>query len=292
MADTTYAFISYAHQDFIIADEIRNQLVGLAQRGMGGTCLECFLDTESIEPGQKYEPVIRKALERTDWLIVVFTGDQSVYCGFEIGLYSFMNDDSKPQEEKPVVCLHDVDRTKLPAVVAAYSTTQISRVAPYLPDNAAASSPDVKFWWDSPARQAAAGHLPKQESVHADPSQTGPGPVRTRYRQGSQQDRLCLRSRAPGGRRVGNAGHARPRARRLSPVRQHAEAHPGKLHAGRIEPGLRAARHQSAAVARPGTGAGAADHLGSVCGRRWPGRNAPTSPGSTSSRPISPAPPR
>jgi len=150
MTDTTFAFISYAHQDFIIADEMRNQLGGLAQHGMGGNCLECFLDTESIMPGQKYEPVIRKALEQTNWLIVVFTGDQSVYCGYEIGLYSFMNDDSKPQEEKPVVCLHDVDRTKLPAVVAGYSTTQISRVAPYLPDNATASMPEVKLWWNSP----------------------------------------------------------------------------------------------------------------------------------------------
>jgi len=149
MADTTYAFVSYAHQDFIIADEIRNQLDNLAQRGMGGSCLECFLDTESIEPGKKYEPVIRKALEQTDWLIVVFTGDQSVYCGFEIGLYSFMNDGGKPQEEKPIVCIHDVDRTKLPAVVAGYNTTQVSPVANYLPDNATASSPDVKLWWDS-----------------------------------------------------------------------------------------------------------------------------------------------
>ncbi len=149
MADTTYAFVSYAHQDFIIADEIRNQLDNLAQRGMGGSCLECFLDTESIEPGKKYEPVIRKALEQTDWLIVVFTGDQSVYCGFEIGLYSFMNDSGRPQEEKPVVCIHDVDRTKLPAVVAGYNTTQVSPVASCLPDNATASSPDVKLWWDS-----------------------------------------------------------------------------------------------------------------------------------------------
>jgi hypothetical protein len=150
MTDTTYAFVSYAHQDFIIADEIRNQLDNLAQRGMGGSCLECFLDTESIEPGKKYEPVIRKALEQTDWLIVVFTGDQSVYCGFEIGLYSFMNDSGKAQEEKPVVCVHDVDKTRLPAVLTGYNTTQISRVANYLPDNATASSPDVKLWWDSP----------------------------------------------------------------------------------------------------------------------------------------------
>jgi hypothetical protein len=150
MADRTHAFISYAHQDFIIADEIRNQLINLAQRGVGGSYADCFLDTESIEPGQKYGPVIRSALDQTDWLIVVFTGDQSVYCGFEIGLYSSLSDPDKPQEEKPVVCIHDVDRTRLPAVVAGYNTTQITRVAPYLPDNAAASTPQVKLWWNSP----------------------------------------------------------------------------------------------------------------------------------------------
>jgi hypothetical protein len=149
MADPTHAFISYAHQDFVVADEIRNQLTNLAQRGIGGSFADCFLDTESIEPGQKYGPVIRAALERTDWLIVVFTGDQSVYCGFEIGLYSSMSDPNKPQEDKPVVCLHDVDRSRLPAVVAGYNTTQISRIAPYLPDNATASAAEVKLWWTS-----------------------------------------------------------------------------------------------------------------------------------------------
>jgi hypothetical protein len=150
MADPTYAFVSYAHQDFVIADEIRNQLINLAQRGMGGSHVNCFLDTESIQQGQKYGPVIRSALEQTDWLIVVFTGDQSVYCGFEIGLYSSMNDPSTPLEEKPVACIHDVDKTRLPAVVAGYNTTQISQVAPYLPDNATASTPQVRLWWNSP----------------------------------------------------------------------------------------------------------------------------------------------
>jgi len=113
MADRTCAFISYANQDFVIANEIRKQLTHLAQLGMGGSFLDCFLDTESIEPGQRYEPVIRSALAKTDWLIVIFTGDQSVYCGYEIGMYSIMKPhDDKPLHEKPVVCLHDVDQKK------------------------------------------------------------------------------------------------------------------------------------------------------------------------------------
>jgi hypothetical protein len=135
MDENTNVFISYAHEDTIIANAIKDQLTLLAQSGKGGSSLNCFLDTESIQPGIKYEPVIRAALDQADWLIVVFTGYQSVYCGYEIGMYSII----KPQpdksiDEKPVACLHDVEQKKLPAVVEGYNTTLISRIAPYLPD--------------------------------------------------------------------------------------------------------------------------------------------------------------
>ncbi len=133
MNDKTYAFISYYHLDAIIAHEIERQLTFLAKQGVGAGSLECFLDTESIPPGQRYEPIIKGALEKTDWLIVIFTGDQSVYCGFEIGIYSILKpQDDKPQKEKPVICLHDVDKSKLPAVLEGYNTTFISKVGPYV----------------------------------------------------------------------------------------------------------------------------------------------------------------
>jgi hypothetical protein len=116
--------------------------------------LNCFLDTESIEPGRKYEPIIKAALGETDWLVVVFTGDQSVYCGYEIGMYSIMKSQGdKPAHEKPVACLHDIDRSKLPALVEGYSTTQVSPVAPYLPEPPIENSPEVKLWWHSPVGQ-------------------------------------------------------------------------------------------------------------------------------------------
>ena len=113
--------------------------------------MNCFLDTESIQPGVKYEPVIRAALDQADWLIVVFTGYQSVYCGYEIGMYSII----KPQpdksiDEKPVACLHDVEKRKLPAVVEGYNTTLISRIAPYLPDPPNELTQDAVLWWNSP----------------------------------------------------------------------------------------------------------------------------------------------
>jgi hypothetical protein len=150
MDEKTNVFISYAHEDTIIAHEIKDQLTVLAQGGKGGSSLDCFLDTESIQPGVKYQPVIKAALEQADWLIVVFTGYQSVYCGYEIGMYTII----KPQpdrsiDEKPVACLHDVEQRKLPAVVEGYNTTLISRIAPYLPDPPNELTPNAKVWWDS-----------------------------------------------------------------------------------------------------------------------------------------------
>src|ERR1700723_3893321 len=98
MATTTNVFISHAHEDTKIAKAIKDQLTLLAQSGRGRPSLDCFLDTESIQPGVKYEPVIRAALEKADWLIAVFTGYQSVYCGYEIGMYSII----KPQVDKSI----------------------------------------------------------------------------------------------------------------------------------------------------------------------------------------------
>lgn len=151
MDDNINIFISNAHEDGIIAKAIKDQLTLLAQSGKGGPSLNCFLDTESIQPAVKYEPVIRTALEQADWLIVVFTGNQSVYCGYEIGMYSII----KPQpdksiDEKPVACLHDVEQKKLPAVVEGYNTTLISRIAPYLPDPPNIVMSDADLWWNSP----------------------------------------------------------------------------------------------------------------------------------------------
>lgn len=85
----THAFISYAHPDVVIAEAIEQELTRLARKGKGKGFLTCFLDSKSIPRGQRYEPIIREGLKDADWLVVIFTGDQSVYCGFEMGLFSF-----------------------------------------------------------------------------------------------------------------------------------------------------------------------------------------------------------
>jgi hypothetical protein len=149
MVETTNVFISYSHLDSIIAQAFKEQLTQLAQRGEGGRSLNCFLDSESIELGVRYQPVIRAALEQTDWLVFLFTGEQSVYCGFEIGMYSIIKPDG-PNNEKPVACVHDVDQKKLPAVLEGYNTTMASRIAPYLPDPLEKFTDDATLWWASP----------------------------------------------------------------------------------------------------------------------------------------------
>jgi hypothetical protein len=151
MDEKINVFISYANEDRIIAKAIKDQLILLAQSGKGGPSLHCFLDTESIQPGVKYQPVIRAALEEADWLIVVFTGFQSVYCGYEIGMYSIIKPQTdKSMDEKPVACLHDIEQRKLPGVVEGYNTTLISRIAPYLPDPPNKFTQNAELWWDSP----------------------------------------------------------------------------------------------------------------------------------------------
>ena len=151
MDENTNIFISYAHEDTIIANAIKEQLTLLAQSGKGGPSLKCFLDTKSIQPGVKYEPIIRTALGEADWLIVVFTGYQSVYCGYEIGMYSILKpQQDKPIDKKPVAWLHDVDKTKLPGVAEGYNTTLISRIIPHLPAPPIPLTQDAELWWDSP----------------------------------------------------------------------------------------------------------------------------------------------
>jgi TIR domain-containing protein len=149
--DTTFAFISYAHQDAMIAEEIERQLTVLAGKGKGKYLLKCFLDTKSIPQGQRFQPIIKSALEQADWLIAVFTDHQSVYCGYEIGIYSVVKPhDDTPLDKKPVVCLHDVDQSKIPGVVEGYNTTLVSQVAPDDPDDPIPSGEEVNLWFESP----------------------------------------------------------------------------------------------------------------------------------------------
>ncbi|MDM0053512.1 toll/interleukin-1 receptor domain-containing protein [Variovorax sp. J22R115] len=149
--NTTNTFISYAHEDAIIAEEIERQFKELAGKGKGRALLAAFLDTKSIPPGFKFKPIIDAALKQTDWLIAVFTDHQSVYVGYEIGIYSFENPhDGIPLDKKPVICLHDIDQNKLPGVVEGYNTTLVTPIETYDAKNPFPAGEDFQVWYESP----------------------------------------------------------------------------------------------------------------------------------------------
>lgn len=122
MADVN-AFISYARSDAIIADTIDRELGFLA-----GSRLECFLDTKSIEPGVKWQPLLVDALKKADWLLCVFTGEQSEYCGFEIGIFSTAHGliGAGSPSDKRIVCLHDVEQDAVPTFLKDYNGIHIT----------------------------------------------------------------------------------------------------------------------------------------------------------------------
>src|SRR5215813_4209372 len=76
-------FISYAHNDHIIAEALRQVLADINR-----TRIECFLDTESIRSGEGWEEKLEKALSDAAWLVCVYTGEQSDYCGYEVGVFT------------------------------------------------------------------------------------------------------------------------------------------------------------------------------------------------------------
>jgi hypothetical protein len=94
-------FISYAHADREIAKALRKELIEVNRDRVG-----CFLDSESIPGGEQFEPIISREIRRADWLIVLFTGEQSEYCGFEIGMFVQMRTGKRKRHTK-LVCLHD-----------------------------------------------------------------------------------------------------------------------------------------------------------------------------------------
>jgi hypothetical protein len=141
----SYIFLSYHHDDNIIASAIQEALGHLAEKGRGRDSLSCFLDThpDSISEGLRWEPIITAAVETTDWLVAIYTGDQSAYCGFETGTFSHMNNlpTDHPTPDKYLECLHDVKRDDLPLIFRPYQTRQLPNTREP-PDN-------VTFWWNS-----------------------------------------------------------------------------------------------------------------------------------------------
>jgi tetratricopeptide (TPR) repeat protein len=138
-ADITQVFISCSPRDTVIAKELQDQLTILAQKGRGTSYLTVFIDTESIAVGQMWEPILREALKKADMLIVIFTGDPSFYLGFELGMFSVLN--KQQDENKSVVCVHNVDKKRLPLVLQGYDTVKIAPDGLFRPSRPMRDSP-------------------------------------------------------------------------------------------------------------------------------------------------------
>ena len=97
-------FISYARRDYAIAQILHAQLIELNRDRV-----TCFLDTLTIESGEGWEKKLQEALLSADWLLCIYTGDQSEYCGYEVGVFTGGKTiDKDNPESSRVVCFHDV----------------------------------------------------------------------------------------------------------------------------------------------------------------------------------------
>jgi hypothetical protein len=98
-----HVFISYAKADNPIATALREEIIDINRDRV-----ECFLDTQTIESGEGWEKKLEEALQAADWLVCVYTGEQSEFCGYEIGVFTRGKALQKKYSDSRLVCLHDV----------------------------------------------------------------------------------------------------------------------------------------------------------------------------------------
>jgi TIR domain len=96
-------FISHAKADHVIAEALREEIVDLNRDRV-----ECFLDTKTIESGEGWERKLESALLNADWLVCIYTGEQSEFCGYEVGVFTRGRALEEGEEHTRLVCLHDV----------------------------------------------------------------------------------------------------------------------------------------------------------------------------------------
>jgi hypothetical protein len=97
-------FISYAHNDDMIAQTLYNELIDVNRDRVN-----CFLDTRNIQSGRNFEDELDRALDQADWLVCIYTGEQSEYCGYEVGVFKKTRSISSGTNDDRLVCMHDVE---------------------------------------------------------------------------------------------------------------------------------------------------------------------------------------
>jgi hypothetical protein len=111
-------FISYAKADNLVATALREEITDINRDRV-----ECFLDSETIASGEGWEKKLEEALEAADWLVCVYTGEQSEFCGYEIGVFTRGRALEKSVSNSRLVCLHDV--ANYPAVFNAHQNRYV-----------------------------------------------------------------------------------------------------------------------------------------------------------------------
>lgn len=142
--EKVYVFISYARDDHIIAKAIYEVLTDV-----NPDRVDCFLDTEKIGIGDGWERVLRNKLDRAKWLVCVYTGEQSEFCGYEIGIFSANNKISlnrRAASTARIACLHDV--TKLPEVFNPYRHVLVAPVESSEQNNSVANETELVQFLD------------------------------------------------------------------------------------------------------------------------------------------------
>lgn len=123
--DEVRVFISYANADSGIANALYEELIKIDKNRV-----RCFLDTKTIGSGKNWKKQLDDFLAIADWLICIYTGEHSEFCGYEIGVFEKVNNLFSKGKDSPVVCLHDVPN--LPIVFHPHQ----NRVVLFPPDPA------------------------------------------------------------------------------------------------------------------------------------------------------------
>lgn len=143
------AFISYHHEDKIIGEAVYDELLHLSGCGKKGKdAVKCFLDVRDIDTGKPWQPVIDQSLKNSDWLVVVFTGEQSVYCGYEIGTFSQIAQ-IQDAPTRRIVGLHDV--ADLPIILKDRQNVYVNDIVMPVSEqkDVTMSTDEVDGWYES-----------------------------------------------------------------------------------------------------------------------------------------------
>jgi hypothetical protein len=117
-SSTVSVFISYAHNDDGIAQALYEELIDV-----NPDRVNCFLDTRKIQSGRNFESELDYALDQADWLVCIYTGEQSEYCGYEIGVFKKTRGITSETNDSRLVCIHDVE--SLPGVFRNHQNNMV-----------------------------------------------------------------------------------------------------------------------------------------------------------------------